>query len=52
MRMASDADDIRLRAREQEGGIEAAMRAYLEWEINLAEQMASDEDQRFRIAPR
>jgi rhodanese-related sulfurtransferase len=48
-RMASVPDDIRLRAREQEGGVEAAMRAYLEWEINLAEQMARDEDHRFRI---
>jgi hypothetical protein len=25
------------------------MRAYLEWEINLAAQMARDQDQRFRI---
>ena len=51
-RMASDADDIRLRAREQEKDVEAAMRAYLEWEINLAEQMATDDDQRFRIPAR
>ena len=48
-RMATAPDDIRLRARDQEGGVEAAMRAYLEWEINLAGQMARDQDHRFRI---
>jgi rhodanese-related sulfurtransferase len=48
-RMASPPDDMRLRAREQEGGVEAAMRAYLTWEINLAAQMAADTDHRFRI---
>ena len=48
-RMASEPDDIRLRAREQTGGVEEAMRAYLSWEIGLAEQMATDDDQRFRI---
>jgi rhodanese-related sulfurtransferase len=49
-RMATAPDDVRLRAREQAGGIEAAMRAYLSWEIDLAEQMAKDDDQRFRIS--
>jgi hypothetical protein len=29
--------------------MEEAMRAYLSWEIDLAEQMAADDDQRFRI---
>ena len=48
-RMATPPDDMRLRAREQEGGVEAAMRAYLAWEINLAAQMAADTDHRFRI---
>jgi rhodanese-related sulfurtransferase len=48
-RMATPPDDMRLRAREQEGGVEAAMRAYLAWEINLAAQMAIDTDHRFRI---
>jgi rhodanese-related sulfurtransferase len=47
--MATPPDDMRLRAREQEGGVEAAMRAYLTWEINLAAQMAADKDHRFRI---
>lgn len=48
-RMACPPDDIRLRAREQTANMEQAMRAYLTWEIELAEQMASDDDQRFRI---
>jgi rhodanese-related sulfurtransferase len=48
-RMATPPDDMRLRAREQEEGVEAAMRAYLAWEINLAAQMAADTDHRFRI---
>ena len=51
-RMATPPDDMRLRAREQEGGVEAAMRAYLAWEINLAAQMATDSDHRFRIGRR
>jgi rhodanese-related sulfurtransferase len=48
-RLATAPDDIRLRAREQEGGVEDAMRAYLSWEIALAEQMAQDDDKRFGI---
>jgi rhodanese-related sulfurtransferase len=48
-RMATAPDDVRLRAREQAGSVEDAMRAYLSWEIDLAEQMAKDDDQRFRI---
>jgi len=48
--MASAPDDLRLRAREQAGSVEDAMRAYLAWEIDLANQMASDDDQRFRMA--
>jgi rhodanese-related sulfurtransferase len=51
-RMATSADDIRLRAREQEGGVEEAMRAYLSWEIDLADQMAGDDDKRFAILAR
>ena len=49
-RMATSPDDIRLRARDQAGNVEDAMRAYLSWEIALAEQMAADDDQRFRIS--
>jgi rhodanese-related sulfurtransferase len=48
-RMATPPDDIRLRAREMGSSVEEAMNAYLSWEIALAEQMASDDDQRFRI---
>jgi hypothetical protein len=48
-RMASAPDDMRLRAREQAGSVEDAMRAYLEWEIELVNQMATDDDQRFRV---
>jgi rhodanese-related sulfurtransferase len=51
-RMATAPDDIRLRAREQEGGVEEAMRAYLSWEIDLADQMAEDDDKRFAILVR
>ena len=47
--MATAPDDIRLKAREQNQDIEAAMRAYLSWEIELVNQMATDDDQRFRI---
>lgn len=50
--MACPPDDIRLRAREQEANKEDAMRAYLAWEIELVNQMATDEDQRFRLAGR
>ena len=48
-RLACEPDDIRLRAREQGANIEEAMRAYLDWEINLAAQMKADDDQRFSI---
>jgi rhodanese-related sulfurtransferase len=48
-RMATAPDDIRLRAREQEGGVDEAMRAYLSWEIDLADRMEKDDDQRFSI---
>jgi rhodanese-related sulfurtransferase len=48
-RLATAADDTRLRARDMPGKVEDAMHAYLSWEIALAEQMATDDDQRFRI---
>ena len=48
-RMASEADDVVLSARERGQDREAAMREYLEWEINLVNDMASDDDQRFRV---
>jgi rhodanese-related sulfurtransferase len=48
-RMASPPDDIRLKAREQSGSVEAAMNEYLAWEIDLVNQMAADDDHRFKI---
>ena len=48
-RMASAADDMRLRARDQAGNVEDAMRAYLSWEIELVNQMATDDDHRFQV---
>jgi hypothetical protein len=47
--MATAPDDMRGRAREQTENVENAMRAYLSWEIALADQMATDDDQRFAI---
>ena len=49
-RMATAPDDIRLKAREQSENVEAAMQEYLSWEIELVNQMATDDDQRFKIA--
>jgi rhodanese-related sulfurtransferase len=47
--MADEADDVVLSARERNQDREAAMREYLEWEINLVNDMATDDDHRFRI---
>ena len=47
--MASAAEDIRLKAREQGRDIEEAMRAYLAWEIELVNDMAKDGDHRFNV---
>ncbi len=51
-RMATIPDDIRLKAREQAENVEEAMKEYLAWEINLVNQMAADDDQRFNINAR
>jgi len=48
-RLADEVDDVRLRAREESGDREAAMRAYLAWEIELVNQMATDDDHRFQV---
>jgi rhodanese-related sulfurtransferase len=48
-RMADTADDVQLSARERGENREDAMRAYLAWEIELVNQMASDDDQRFAL---
>ena len=47
--MASKAEDVVLSARERGHGRGEAMREYLAWEIDLVNQMASDDDQRFRV---
>jgi rhodanese-related sulfurtransferase len=51
-RLADEVDDVRLRAREESGDREAAMRAYLAWEIELVNQMAMDDDHRFQVMGR
>jgi len=48
-RLADAADDVWLPARERSGDRESAMRAYLAWEIDLVNQMRSDDDQRFDV---
>ena len=48
-RMAETPDDAWLPAREQGGDHESAMRAYLAWEIDLVNQMMTDDDQRFKV---
>jgi rhodanese-related sulfurtransferase len=47
--MASEADDVVLSARERNQNREEAMREYLEWEINLVNDMAIDDDHRFQV---
>jgi rhodanese-related sulfurtransferase len=49
-RMADTPDDVWLPARERGSDQESAMRAYLAWEIDLVNQMATDDDQRFKVA--
>jgi rhodanese-related sulfurtransferase len=48
-RMSETPDDVWLPAREQSGDRESAMRAYLAWEIDLVNQMATDDDHRFNV---
>jgi rhodanese-related sulfurtransferase len=48
-RMADVPDDVWLPAREHSGDQESAMRAYLAWEIDLVNQMRTDDDQRFKV---
>ncbi|MEZ5815748.1 MAG: rhodanese-like domain-containing protein [Hyphomicrobiaceae bacterium] len=49
-RLADTPDDVWLPARERTGDRESAMRAYLAWEIDLVNQMRTDDDQRFQVA--
>jgi len=48
-RMASEANDVVLSARERDQNREEAMREYLSWEINLINDTATDDDQRFQV---
>jgi len=48
--MASEPVDVVLLARERGHNREEAMREYLAWEIALVNDMATDDDQRFRVA--
>ena len=47
--MASETDDVVLSARERNQNREEAMREYLAWEINLVNEMATDDDHRFQV---
>jgi rhodanese-related sulfurtransferase len=47
--LADTPDDVWLPARERTGDRESAMRAYLAWEIDLVNQMRTDDDQRFNV---
>ena len=47
--MACEADDVVLSARERGQDREAAMHEYLAWEINLVNDMATDDDHRFQL---
>jgi rhodanese-related sulfurtransferase len=49
-RMADTPDDVWLPARERGVDQESAMRAYLAWEIDLVNQMRTDDDHRFKVA--
>ena len=49
-RMADASDDVWLPPRERSSDQESAMRAYLAWEIDLVNQMRTDDDHRFRVA--
>jgi rhodanese-related sulfurtransferase len=49
-RMTGQVDDVFLSPRERGQNREDAMREYLTWEINLVNDMAKDDDHRFRVA--
>jgi rhodanese-related sulfurtransferase len=49
--LASEPDDVALSARDRPSDRERYMREYLAWEIDLVNQIARDEDCRFRLAP-
>jgi len=49
IRMTDQPDDVFLSPRERGQNREGAMREYLTWEINLVNDMAKDDDHRFRV---
>ncbi len=49
--MADTPDDVFLRPYDRAADQEAAMKQYLDWEVNLMEQIARDGDTRFHTAP-
>jgi len=49
--LASEPDDVALSARDRPSDGERYMREYLAWEVELVNQIARDEDCRFRLAP-
>jgi rhodanese-related sulfurtransferase len=48
--LASEPDDVALSARDRPSDRERYMREYLAWEVDLVNQIARDEDCRFRLA--
>jgi 3-mercaptopyruvate sulfurtransferase SseA len=50
-RMADAADDAWYRPYDRKAGVEAAMKDYLSWEIDLVAQIERDGDAKFRRAP-
>ncbi len=48
-RMIDRAEDVFLSPRERGQNREDAMREYLAWEINLVNDMAMDDDHRFKV---
>ncbi|HEX7928292.1 MAG TPA: rhodanese-like domain-containing protein [bacterium] len=49
--LADTPDDAWLRPYDREQGVEAAMKEYLSWEVDLVEQIKRDGDARFRFFP-
>lgn len=50
LQLLCDPDDIRLKARQESGDREAAMRRYLDWELGLVAELSKDDDPRYRIS--
>jgi len=48
-RLAAETDDVWYRPYDNQSGVEAAMRDYLSWEVDLVAQVNRDGDARFRL---